>query len=223
MELYKFHVLYSCACTPGYGDAITSGGIWIASVKIHFAAPSRRENRIERAYCVYFISGFIKHIRAHATILSGKTKPLGHYKINYNSLLADINTGSAHTANHSLFALFASDVSSVKNASGAMPALAREIPTPIIVERKLHAAINQICNSSRSVFTNLVNDRGLAEPSTGDHSVASVAIERIGRIHNATDAALREVRVAVLKPSFRNERHIPERRKMEGCGEPRHS
>ena len=108
-------------------------------------------------------------------------------------------------------------------APDRLPAFAGKVPGAVLLLREPDAAVHEVLYAFRCVLAYLVYDVAPAEPRSSDHSVASVAVERVGRIGDAAYPALREVGVAVGETPLRHDNDLAVARKVKRAHQSGHS
>ena len=222
VELDELHVLDLRARAPRERYAVASRRVGIAGVEIDLAAAACRKHRVGRADRVYLARRLVEDVCADAAVGALEPDALRHHEVDHYCLLPDVDGRAADAAYHRRLALLACDVACVEDAPRAVPALAGKLPRAVLLLRELDAALDEVLYSLGRVLADLVHDGGVAEPGAGDHRVARVLVERVGRICDAADATLREIRVAVLQPPLCHEHDLALAREMQGRHEPCH-
>ncbi len=111
----------------------------------------------------------------------------------------------------------------MENAALAVSALARQVPRTVFLLREFDAAVYQIADSLGRMLADFAHDVLFAQPGAGNHGVFHMLVERVGRIHHATDAALGIIGIAILQAFFRDKDDFAFIRELEGGDKPGHA
>ena len=224
VELDELHVLDLRAGAPREGDAVARRDVGVAGVEVDLAAAARRQHGVGRTDRVDLVRLLVEHVGADAAVRPLHADALRDDEVDDDRVLVRLDLGvAAQGAEHRGLALLARDVARVEDAPRRMAALAAEFPGAVLLLREAHAAVDQVLDRRGALGDDAAHDGLVAQARAGDLRVGDMGLEGVRGVGHAADAALREVRVAVLEPLLGHQDRPPGRRQVECRHEPAHT
>ena len=220
MELHELHIRDPAAGAPGHGDAVARRRIRIGRVEIDLAGAARCQHDMAGRQGHHFVSFLIERVQAVAAAYimrvernARRHEPAAGDQVDRGMPFKHRDIGVlAHLGHQRFLNGMARGVGCVHDARMAVAALAVQLKARHLLvagARERYAFGNQPFDRGRRPFNDELDGLRIVQPGAGDHGVVDMRRERILRVDDGRNAALRPIAGASQQGPLGDDGYLP--------------